>query len=45
MKYRAPPTALMCSTDMFATGTLLEARRPGLDVPGDPPSSGSRRTN
>lgn len=35
MSRQIPPTALMCSTDVFAIGALLEARRTGLTVPGD----------
>lgn len=35
MRRDTPPTALLCSTDVFAIGALLQARRLGLDVPGD----------
>lgn len=31
----APPTALLCSTDVFAIGAMLEAARIGLSVPGE----------
>ncbi|MGS4947129.1 LacI family DNA-binding transcriptional regulator [Meridianimarinicoccus sp. RP-17] len=31
----APPTALMCSTDVFAIGALLEARRLGVSIPSE----------
>lgn len=35
MENPAPPTALLCSSDVFAIGALLEARRLRLDVPGE----------
>jgi len=36
----SPPTALLCSTDVFAIGALLQARKIGVDVPGDISISG-----
>jgi LacI family transcriptional regulator len=30
-----PPSAIVCGSDLFAIGALLECRRAGIDVPGD----------
>lgn len=40
MERNAPPTALLCSTDVFAIGALLEAQRLGVNVPSDISISG-----
>lgn len=32
---RLPPTAILCTSDIFAAGAMREARRMGLQVPGD----------
>lgn len=32
---KRPPTAVVCGTDLLATGALLEAQRQGLNVPDD----------
>jgi LacI family transcriptional regulator len=35
LKAKNPPTAIVCGTDLLATGALLEAQRQGLNVPKD----------
>jgi LacI family transcriptional regulator len=35
MAQPVPPTAIICGTDVFAFGAVFEAKRMGLDIPGD----------
>lgn len=35
LKAKTPPTAIVCGTDLLATGALLEAQRQSLHVPND----------
>ena len=40
LESNAPPTALLCGTDVFAIGALLEAKRLGLNLPAEISISG-----
>ncbi len=35
MSEASPPSAIVCGSDLFAIGAILECRRMGIDVPGD----------